>query len=116
MYSLIRSPPFDIGAAKKACSLFLGTHNFTSFMKKPVADELFPRNPVRFMQVADLSPGTGFLGEHNPFKSNLEYWDFTFRSSGFLQRQVSVFRMWLLRTNPRGTTMSVCRFGEWWEL
>ncbi|GAU97690.1 hypothetical protein RvY_08942-2 [Ramazzottius varieornatus] len=82
------SPPFDIDAAKKACSLFLGTHNFTSFMKKPAADELFPRNPVRFMQVADLSPGTGFLGEHNPFKSNLEYWDFTFRSSGFLQRQV----------------------------
>ncbi|OWA52968.1 putative tRNA pseudouridine synthase-like 1 [Hypsibius exemplaris] len=82
-------PPFDAEAAGKAARLFRGTHNFTSFMmKRSSRDRNPPRNPVRNMEVAEMTPGRGILVEHDQFHDHLEYWDFTFRSSGFLHRQV----------------------------
>ncbi|XP_055335431.1 tRNA pseudouridine synthase-like 1 isoform X2 [Paramacrobiotus metropolitanus] len=80
-------PPFDHRAMVSAARLFLGLHDFRTFSKPPRIGDI-PRNPVRFMEICDVSPGKGFLAEHDRHQDGIEYWDITFRSSGFLQRQI----------------------------
>ncbi|NXE71072.1 PUSL1 protein, partial [Calcarius ornatus] len=60
--SLPRSP-LDMAAMRAAAQLLLGTHDFSTF-RAPHA-EAAAQSPVRTLQLLQLQPGHGLLGQHH---------------------------------------------------
>ncbi|XP_030819813.1 tRNA pseudouridine synthase-like 1 isoform X3 [Camarhynchus parvulus] len=77
--------PLDIPAMRAAAQLLLGTHDFSTF-RSPHA-EAAAQNPVRTLQLLQLQPGHGLLGQH-PLHRGLEFWEVKVKSKSFLYRQV----------------------------
>ncbi|XP_030918410.1 tRNA pseudouridine synthase-like 1 isoform X3 [Geospiza fortis] len=77
--------PLPIPAMRAAAQLLLGTHDFSTF-RSPHA-EAAAQNPVRTLQLLQLQPGHGLLGQH-PLHRGLEFWEVKVKSKSFLYRQV----------------------------
>ncbi|XP_059343558.1 tRNA pseudouridine synthase-like 1 isoform X2 [Ammospiza nelsoni] len=77
--------PLDIPAMRAAARLLLGTHDFSTF--RSPRPEAAAQSPVRTLQLLQLQPGHGLLGQHHLHRG-LEFWEVKVKSKSFLYRQV----------------------------
>ncbi|XP_071305187.1 tRNA pseudouridine synthase-like 1 isoform X5 [Agelaius tricolor] len=77
--------PLDIPAMRAAAQLLLGTHDFSTF--RSPRPEAAAQSPVRTLQLLQLQPGHGLLGQHHLHRG-LEFWEVKVKSKSFLYRQV----------------------------
>ncbi|XP_066419913.1 tRNA pseudouridine synthase-like 1 isoform X2 [Molothrus aeneus] len=77
--------PLDIPAMRAAAQLLLGTHDFSTF--RSPHPEAAAQSPVRTLQLLQLQPGHGLLGQHHLHRG-LEFWEVKVKSKSFLYRQV----------------------------
>uniref|UniRef100_A0A8C5IR13 tRNA pseudouridine synthase n=1 Tax=Junco hyemalis TaxID=40217 RepID=A0A8C5IR13_JUNHY len=77
--------PLDIPAMRAAAQLLLGTHDFSTF--RSPHPEAAAQSPVRTLQLLQLQPGHGLLGQHHLHR-RLEFWEVKVKSKSFLYRQV----------------------------
>ncbi|CAN2388212.1 tRNA pseudouridine synthase-like 1, partial [Pristimantis euphronides] len=75
----------DVPRIQEAAQFLIGTHDFSGFRS---INNCTPfENPVKTLVQAHISPSTGLL--LNPFQhSNLQFWEFTFKSKSFTYKQV----------------------------
>lgn len=74
----------DVGAMRKAATLLVGTHDFSSF--RAVNSDITFKNPMKTLDVAAIQPGSSFV--HANFHREIVFWELTFRSRSFLYKQV----------------------------
>ncbi|XP_074414407.1 tRNA pseudouridine synthase-like 1 isoform X1 [Zonotrichia albicollis] len=77
--------PLDVPAMRAAAQLLLGTHDFSTF--RSPHPEAAAQSPVRTLQLLQLQPGHGLLGQHHLHRG-LEFWEVKVKSKSFLYRQV----------------------------
>ncbi|KAM7422230.1 hypothetical protein PAMA_010344 [Pampus argenteus] len=73
----------DVGAMLEAASLFVGTHDFSSF--RAISSDAF-KNPVRTLDMLNIQPGSSFA--HSHFHREIPLWELTFKGRSFLYKQV----------------------------
>ncbi|XP_056399334.1 tRNA pseudouridine synthase-like 1 [Hyla sarda] len=73
----------DIPRIQEAAQFFVGTHDFSGFRSTNKDTPL--KSPVKTLLQASISPSTSLLPNHN---SNLQFWEFTFKSKSFAYNQV----------------------------
>ncbi|XP_075697055.1 tRNA pseudouridine synthase-like 1 [Rhinoderma darwinii] len=75
----------DVPQIQEAARFFVGTHDFSGFRS---ADKNTPfKSPVKTLLQAYIAPSTSVL--QDPLQnSDLQYWDFTFKSKSFTYNQV----------------------------
>ncbi|KAL2091114.1 hypothetical protein ACEWY4_013377 [Coilia grayii] len=74
----------DVCAMREACSLLLGTHDFSTF--SALSSDAAFKSPIKTLELAQLQPSVSFAWQH--FNRNIQHWEFTFQSRSFLYKQV----------------------------
>ncbi|KAM7401865.1 hypothetical protein PAMP_017142 [Pampus punctatissimus] len=82
-WSLYRKE-LDVGAMLKAASLFVGTHDFSSF--RAISSDMSSKSPVKTLDMVNIQPGSSFAHAH--FHREIPLWELTFKSRSFLYKQV----------------------------
>ncbi|XP_069803392.1 tRNA pseudouridine synthase-like 1 [Dendropsophus ebraccatus] len=73
----------DIPRVQEAAQYFIGTHDFSGFRSTHKGTPF--QSPVRTLQQVSVTPSSSLLPNHN---SDLQFWDFTFKSKSFVYNQV----------------------------
>ncbi|KAJ8400291.1 hypothetical protein AAFF_G00399850 [Aldrovandia affinis] len=81
----LRDIELNVSAMQEAISMFLGTHNFSTF--RALSSDTPFKSPVKTVLRAHLEPAQGSFAQ-NHFHRNLLFWELTFKSPSFLYRQV----------------------------
>ncbi|CAJ0951741.1 unnamed protein product, partial [Ranitomeya imitator] len=74
----------DIPRIQEAAQFFVGKHDFRGF--RSTNNETPFKSPVKTLQQADITPTTSLLPNLLQ-NSDLQYWDFTFKSQSFAYKQ-----------------------------